>query len=332
LSWNLITDEWRLKLLALGLAGLMLGAVAFSQNPPTSKDLTVSIAYNIPQNSTPLKDSHIIVINPPTTTKVRVTGLADAIAVVNSNSVAATFDLSKATPGQNVHADLLVHPVASGVQVVNTRVPYTLNIDKLDTVKLEVLPRVTRQTQGWQVDKQEAICPGTPCQVSFTGPASWETNLKAFVLFTVPIENSSYNVPTQPVILERNGLSLDISHVNTEPAVSVDPLTVEIHITAHPTIVTRQMVLIDAQPVHGPAPGYHVTNVAVNPTTVVITGPPDVLARITTTTITLPAVDLSSKTSDYKAQVAIPYPDGTSGSVGAALVTYSISPNPAASP
>ena len=34
---NLITDDWRLKLLAVGLALLMLGAVAFSQNPPTTK-------------------------------------------------------------------------------------------------------------------------------------------------------------------------------------------------------------------------------------------------------------------------------------------------------
>ena len=326
MSWNLITNEWRLKLLALGLAVLMLAAVAFSQNPPTTKDLTVSIAYNIP------RDSNIIVVNPPTTAKVKVTGLADAIGLVNNNSVAATFDLSKASPGTNVHANLLLHPVVSGVQVVNPVVPYTLNIDQMATVKLPVEVRVTRQTQGWQVDQQEAHCPVTPCQVSFTGPASWEANLKAVAFFTLPIENNRYNVPTQPVVLERNGLAIDISHANTEPAVSLDPLTVEIVIVAHATTVTRQMVLIDAQPVHGPASGYRVTNVTISPTTVVITGPPDVLARISSTTITLPAIDLSGKTSDYRAQVAIPYPDGTSGSVATASVTYSISQNPNTGP
>ena len=34
MNLNLITEDWRLKLLAFGLAVLMLGAVAFSQNPP----------------------------------------------------------------------------------------------------------------------------------------------------------------------------------------------------------------------------------------------------------------------------------------------------------
>ena len=43
MSW--VTESWRLKLLAIGLSVLMLGAVAFAQNPPTFKTLTVSITY-----------------------------------------------------------------------------------------------------------------------------------------------------------------------------------------------------------------------------------------------------------------------------------------------
>ena len=36
MSW--VTESWRLKLLAIGLSVLMLGAVAFAQNPPTFAD------------------------------------------------------------------------------------------------------------------------------------------------------------------------------------------------------------------------------------------------------------------------------------------------------
>ena len=43
---TLITNEWRLKLLAFLLAVLMLGAVAFSQNPPTTRSLSVPLDYN----------------------------------------------------------------------------------------------------------------------------------------------------------------------------------------------------------------------------------------------------------------------------------------------
>jgi len=68
-SWKLITDDWRLKLLALGLAVLMLGAVAFSQNPPTSRTLSISLVY-------PPMPVDLILINPPSKTNVTVSGLS----------------------------------------------------------------------------------------------------------------------------------------------------------------------------------------------------------------------------------------------------------------
>lgn len=325
MSWNLITDDWRFKLLALGLAVLMLGAVAFAQNPPTSKDLTVTIGYNIPPGS------NIVVINPPAMAKVRVSGFADAIAIANNNSVAATFDLAKVSPGPNVHANLSVHSLVLGVQVLTPVVPYTLNVDSLQTVKLPVAVRVTHPTTGWQVTKQEAQCGSSPpCLVSFTGPGSWEANLKAFADFTLPVENAQYDLLTQPVTLERNGQQLNLNQLSTEPGISLDPLTVNIHVEAKSSTTSRQVVLWDAPPSRGPAAGYRVTNVTVNPVTVVITGTPDLLA--TKTTIMLPPVDLTGKTSDATFHIQIPYPDGTTGSVANATVTYSISPNPNASP
>src|SRR5207237_7344361 len=72
MSWGLVTEDWRLKLLGLGLAILMLGAVAFSQNPPTQKTLTVGINYTVPPN--------IVLINPPTKVNETYSGLARVIA------------------------------------------------------------------------------------------------------------------------------------------------------------------------------------------------------------------------------------------------------------
>ena len=62
MSW--ITDDWRLKVLALALAVMMLGAVAFSQNPPTTRTLTVPLIYRLPPNPP------IIVTNGPSTVNV----------------------------------------------------------------------------------------------------------------------------------------------------------------------------------------------------------------------------------------------------------------------
>ena len=334
MSWNLITDEWRLKLLALGLAVLMLGAVAFSQNPPTYKDLTVQIIYpNIPS------DIQIVAINPPTTAKVRVTALADVLQTVTPLSVSATIDLTKISAAGDQHVNLNVKSVDSRVVVQNPVVSYALIIDKRVPLKLPVNVRTPRITPGWTVSpfpKTYAQCPGAsatapPCTATFTGPASYESNLQAYVDFTSPVEQNSYDVPNQSVYLEQNGQRFDLSTRHTVPDMTLDPLNVSFHIEAATTTSSRQVTLIDAQPARGPAQGYRVTNVTVNPVTIVITGKPDALARAGTT-ITLPQVDLFSKTSDATFTVQIPYPDGTDGLVKNAKVTYTIAPNPNASP
>jgi hypothetical protein len=328
---NWVTESWRLKLLALGLSVLMLGAVAFSQNPPTTKTLPVNILY------TGAVPSTLVLINPPSKTNVTVTGLADTIAAVSPNSLTAAFDLSKATVGPRVKVNLVVKSLILGVQVQNPIVPIALNIDRLVPVTLTVVPRTPRITNGWQVitTKSEARCPNSPCTVTFIGPQNWESNLNAYADFPLPVENSSSDVLAQPVVLVQNGSPLDLTVTTFPTATLVSTQTgqfpsVAIHIEAKTGTTSRQVVLIDSPLSHGPPTGYRVTSITVDPITVVISGAPDVLVKITT--LTLPALDLSGHTSVITFKVTIPYPDGVIGSVAFARVTYSISPNPNASP
>jgi YbbR domain-containing protein len=319
MSW--ITDDWKLKILALGLAALMLGAVAFSQNPPTTKTFTKSIDYS----SLP---SNLIIINPPARTTVTVTGVADLISSVTSSSVVASVDLSKATPGPNVNANLVAKSLVTGVSVQNPVVPIALNIDQRAKIQLTVTVRTPNVVPGWEVNQQAtyALCPNNPCSVQFDGPVSWETNLKAYVDFTNPIQFATDDVPTQPVVLEQNGAPLDLTRP-TLPKAGLDITTVAIHIEAKTGTTTRQVVLIDSPPVNPPPACYHVTGITIDPIAVVVTGTPEALSGITT--ITLPAVDLSGHTSSATFQATIPVPPGVSASVAKAKVTYSISFNPA---
>jgi YbbR domain-containing protein len=317
-SW--ITGDWRLKLLALGLAVLMLGAVAFSQNPPTSKTLTRNIDYVVPPG--------LMVINPPTRATVTVTGLGDVIATVTSNSVVVTIDLTKVSPGPNVNVTPVARSLVSGVFIANQPNPVALNIDQRGVMKLAVTVRTPRITSGWEITKAEARCPTAPCSVTFDGPLSLESNLKAYADFTGPVENSSYDVPTQSVVLEQNGTPLDLGKLNTSivPPPTLDVYTVSIHIEAKSGTTSRQVVLIDSPPSNPPPNCYRVTNVAIDPITVILSGAPGDLSPITT--LTLPAVDLSKATSSTTFKVTIPYPDNVTGSAATAKVTYSIAQNP----
>jgi YbbR domain-containing protein len=323
LSW--ITDDWRLKLLALGLAVLMLGAVAFSQNPPTSIPLKVGIIYTVPPG--------LILINPPKQTTVTVRGLADLVSATNALNTAATADVSKATStGPTVQVNLVGKSVIKDVTVEAS--PIVLNIDTRSVIQLAVVARIPHgAATGWSILKQEAQCAGPPppCTVTFNGPASWEENLKAYADYPLPVAGSLNDFPSAPVALEQNGTPLDYVNAYTVPKLGVDIKTVSIHIEAKSGTTSRQVTLIDAPPSNPPPACYRVTNIADDPETIVISGPSDAVPNITT--ITLPAVDLSQHTSDFTFRITIPaLPAGVTGSAATARVTYSISKNPNCTP
>ena len=318
MTW--ITDDWRLKLLALGLAVLMLGAVAFSQNPPTSIPLKVGINYSVPPG--------LILINPPKQTTVTVQGLADLVSAANAGNTAATADISKAaSTGPSVKVNLVGKSVINGLSVQAT--PIVLNIDTRSVLQLQVVPRFpSGVAQGWQITKQEAQCSGPPppCTVTFDGPASWQEHLKAYADFPLPVAGSLNDFPSASVVLEQNGTALDLT-TYTVPKAVLDINTVSIHIEAKSGTTSRQVTLIDAAPSNPPPTCYRVTNIAIDPSTIVLSGPSDAVPNITT--ITLPAVDLSQHTSDFTFRIAIPpLAAGVTGSAATARVTYSISKNP----
>jgi hypothetical protein len=317
----MITDDWRLKLLAVGLAVLMLGAVAFLQNPPTTKTFTVSLNYTVSPD--------LVIINPPTKTSVTVSGLADLIGSMSSDRITAVVDATKVSPGPDVKLNIVATSLVGGTSAANPP-PFTANIDRLSIDTLTVQP-VDHAAAGWEVTKSEALCPSSPCVVHFSGPASWEVNLKAFAIYSSPIDNSSYDIPTWPVTLQQGSTTLDQGKFSqTSPPSSLDITTVSLHIEARTGTTSRSVALVDSAPVHPPPAGYHVTGVVIAPVTVVLTGPADKLALVQN--LALPPVDLSSATANSTFTVQIPFPTGMSGSVATAKLTYLISANPNASP
>jgi len=129
MSWSLVTNEWRLKLLALGLGVLMLGAVAFSQNPPTTGNLTLPLSYTVPPN--------IILINPPTKTNVTYSGLADVIKNVNPSNLFASVDATRALPGAAVRLNIAAKSTDQRVQVQNPP-PIVVQVDTRQVRELTV--------------------------------------------------------------------------------------------------------------------------------------------------------------------------------------------------
>jgi len=324
MNWSLITEDWRIKLLALGLAVLMLGALAFSQSRPTTKSLTVGLNYTVPPN--------IILINPPAKTTVYYSGLASVIGRVNDSNLIASVDATRALPGSAVKLNVTAKSLISDV-LVQTPPPIAVTVDTLQKVEVPVVVNA-RAAPGWSIDstKTVATCPAVqginPCKVHFNGPVSWENNLRAVT--TVPgLVVGKNDYLNQPVQLQNGTSNLDLS-VRTVPLPNIDVTSVDIHVEAFAGTTSASVALVDSQPSHLPPQPYRITGVAVTPVLVTISGDPAVLVRIRN--IPLPALDLSNRTSDATFQVQIPYPNGVTGDAQTATVKYSISANPNAAP
>jgi hypothetical protein len=325
MSWSLVTNEWRLKLLALGLGILMLGAVAFSQTRPTTKTLQVGLNYTVPPN--------IVLLDPPGKTSVTFSGLAEAVSRVDpaAGNLSAIADATRALPGSAVRLNVAARSTVPGI-TVQTPPPIVVNIDTMQPVDVPVQVNA-RAAPGWSIDpsKTLATCPGgqnpNPCKVHFVGPVSWENTLKAVV--TVTDLAGSQNILNQPIQLSNSRGPIDFSTRIVPPA-TVDVTSADVRTVAVQGTTTSTVPLIDAPPTHGPPAGYRVTAITISPLVVTITGDAGVLQR--TRSITLPAVDLSGSTSDATFQVAVVYPNGVSGPVANATLKYSISRNPNVSP
>jgi YbbR domain-containing protein len=323
MSWKIVTDDWRLKLLAVGLAVLMLGAVAFSQNPPTTDSQTVPLAYaNIPPN--------LILLNYPNTAFVSYSGVAGEITKAKKCSCfTATVDVSHARPGSNVQLNVVAKSTITDLSVQNPQ-PIIVTIDTFVPAKELQVQVSAHAAPGWSITKTSAACPNTPCVVHFSGPASWLKNMTATVTYPGGVNLSSIDSPNQPIQLTNTNGLVDLTTCRTDPCATLDTLSASIHIEAVPGSNSSTIVLLDSPPSHPPANGYRITAVTITPNIVNITGDPITIGKFRN--ITLPAVDLTGRTSDATFQVAIPYPDGVGGSVSIATIKYSISPNPAISP
>jgi YbbR domain-containing protein len=325
-SWLL--DDWRLKLLALLLAILMLGAVAFAQNPSTSHTFAnLPINYTLPSN--------LVIINPQRAVSATVYGPSDTVATMTDNSLIATVDASKAAPGPAVKLTIVITSLVNTVQVTNRTIPIAANIDVRATQDLPVQV-ITHPVAGWSVTRAIALCGSTTqaCVVHFDGPQSWEksANLTASVNYTTPIQASNYASDNWTIQLRNTSGVIDPLACNTSPPCGLDVTTVSVEVQAQPGSTSTTVPLIDAPPAQGPPSGYRVTGVTISPVTINITGDPTVLAKIQR--ITLPAMDLSAVTSSHTFTVNIPLPDGVSiiGPSGQAKITYVVERNPNASP
>jgi YbbR domain-containing protein len=302
----------------------MLGAVAFSQNPPTTRTLTVPLIYRLAPNPT------IIVTSGPSSINVTFSGLADVIGPVRPDNITAFADATTVSPGPAVKLNVSATSTIAGVNFSNPA-PIVVSIDQLKTVEVPVEVVIPHVDPGWTVTKTVASCPPnpSPCKVHFSGPASWETQIRAIVTYATPINLNSQDSQNWPIRLQNSSGQINLAR-QTYPQLGLDVTSVAVHVEAQQGSSFTTVPLVAAAPAQPPPPQYQLIGITVSPASVVISGDPATLSKIQR--ITLPAVDLSAATSTVKVSVSILYPDNVTGNQATATITFIIQRNPNVTP
>jgi len=323
MTW--LISNWRLKLLALGLALGLLGAVAFSENPLTVRQVQAPLDYDNPPGG-------LAIASPPSRVPVNVYGLSQTVNGAADNSAGIRFHIDLGKINTSGKHTLYATPrlLPTGVSWTGDPVPVELDFQKFASTDkpLPIELRTPNVATGYKVlpDKTFVTCGGNSgehCKgVTVTGPESMLQDLVAYVQIDAQVNTDSLLLPSQPVKFEQRGHPIDLTKQNFLPTVGWAPSVVDANISAQKSTAGRQ-VSVKVTVTGRPACGYQVQSLTFSDPLVTLTGPPDVVAKIDS--VTLPnAIDVTNATSTLRITEPVSTDPGITSAPTTVTVTLSI--------
>lgn len=303
-----IVHNWPLKLAAVGLASLMYGGLALSQNTQTFPGVIPARYVNEPTDT---------VISPSTPRPVtQVRYFAPTDVSVATSSFVATIDLSGiGTTTGVVSAPVTVTSPDSRVRVLGWEPAFvTIDVDRLishDGVPVKVThgPVPDGLTLGPTVVN--------PATVTVSGAATVVDKVDA-VRADVEIQSSGIDVDEEVQLVPIDKLGNALSPLDVTPA------------TAHVTIAVfsdRQTRTLPVNPVitGQPAAGFEIASVTVVPSVALIAGDADQIAQLAR--VDTAPISMTGVSDDESVRAALALPTGVVA-VGDDSVTVTIDVRP----
>lgn len=283
-------EEVVYKILAVLLAILLWFYVLNLDNPTVEKPFSVSVE---PLNLAP----GLALVEPPGNVEVRVRGTS--LNALNSREIKAVVNLAGAKLGEGTYWVSVSLP--AGVELVAIR-PASLNLH-IDEIKEKQLP-IRVITQG-------TVAPGysyfepvlEPSTVVVRGASGLLADLDT-ALITVNVEQAKDNLVLNPpvTLLTKKG-----EIVSGQFEISPQNIQVFVPITEN---TDSKTVAIKPNIKGGPAEGFRVARVILDPETVRITGSYEALSQIYQ--VNTAPIDITGIKESYSTQVALIPPEGVS--------------------
>lgn len=303
-----IVHNWPLKLAAVGLATIMYGGLALSQNTQTYQGAIPATFINEP------KDTVVLPSTPPPVTLVRY--FAPSGVSVATSTFVATIDLSGfANTVGVVSAPITVTTPDSRVRVLGYEPAFaTLELDRLVSrsdvpVKVATGPVPNGLTLG-----PVTVVPAT---VTVSGAASIVSKVDA-VRADVVIQSTGIDVADDVQLVPVDKLGNALRPLDVTPASA--------HVTI-PVFSDRQSRTMPVNPVitGTPAAGFEIASVTVRPQVALVAGDADTLAQLTR--LDTAPIAMTGVSADETVQVNLALPAGVVA-VGNDTITVTITIRP----
>ena len=281
--------NWPLKLAAIGLATLMYGGLAVSQNTQVFPGVIPVRVVNQP-------DRTVILTRPEPVTQVRY--FAPSGVLVGTSTFSATVDLSGMTPaGAAVSVRIEVTSVDGRVRVLGYEPAFaSIQLDSLISVVVPVKVEHGTVPDGLTLGDTKVDPPG----VVITGPKSVVDQVVA-ARADVQIQPGGIDVDQDVKLVPVDALGNAVSPVDVTPA------TARVVIPVFSDRQTRTLP-VNAILAGTPAAGFEIASVTVQPLAVAVAGDADQLTQLVR--VDTAPVQLTGISSDLTTSVELALPTG----------------------
>ena len=310
-----VSRNWRLKLACTMLALLTWIGVVYAGNPPETRTVAVHVAQD--QSLIPPR---FVLVHPVSDITVRIGGSRNNLDTFNTSFLTITVNWKVVT-----HAGVQSIPVSisnndTSIELIDAPTSFNAELDSLDSVSVPVTIVTTTPPQGYVIAAQST----TPDAVTIAGPHRELTGLQARVSVDLTNQKTNFVQDQAPVFVYD-------AHGNKLSDVGVTPPQVRILVSVAAAQTSRASAVVPSVVGH-PASGHQLAGITVDPQTVVLAGPQDLLNALDS--VSTQAISLNGVFGNITVVVPVTPPAGVTSTPATVTVTILVSaiPTPTPSP
>jgi YbbR domain-containing protein len=308
-----VSRNWRLKVACTLLALLTWIGVVYAGNPPETR----TVAVHVPQDQSFIPARFVLVHAIPDLT-VRLGGSRDSLNAFNPSFLTVSVNWKAVT-----HAGVQAIPVSisnsdPSVELIDAPTAVQAELDSLDSVSVPVIVVTTTPPQGYVIAAQSTA----PDAVTVAGPHRELVGLQARV--SVDLTNQKTNF-----VQDKADVFIYDAHGSKLGDVGVTPPQVRIEISIAAAQTSRASAVVPS--VTGRvAAGHQLAGISVDPLTVVLSGPQDLLNALDS--ISTQSISLNGVFGNITVTVSLTPPPGVTASPSSVTVTILVTTLPTPTP